>query len=243
MRTGTPDKLYLLQLSATSVPLSQGRALEMASGCYLIGFSSGGHLLVDSGFPPEAKAPVAPVPGSEKSVLDHLSALGLRPADVDMVICTHFDIDHVGYHEVFTSAKFVVQRSHYELARSGHARYAGGRQHWDAPKIGYQLVDGDTELLPGVTLLETSGHAPGHQSVLLRLPRTGPVLLAADAVVMERLFTPDRKAWPTDDNEEELQRSTQKLLDVVRREKVALTVFGHDGLQWRTLRKAPQCYE
>jgi N-acyl homoserine lactone hydrolase len=49
-------------------------------------------------------------------------------------------------------------------------------------------VDGDTELLPGLTLLETSGHTPGHQSVLVRLPQTGPVLLAIDAVVMERFF-------------------------------------------------------
>ena len=44
------------------------------------------------------------------------------------------------------------------------------------------MVDGDTELLPGVTLIETSGHAPGHQSVLVRLPKTGAVLLVIDAV-------------------------------------------------------------
>lgn len=36
-----------------------------------------------------------------------------------------------------------------------------------------RLVDGDTELLPGLELIETSGHVPGHQSVLVRLPKTG----------------------------------------------------------------------
>ncbi len=107
----------------------------------------------------------------------------------------------------------------------------------------YRLVDGDTELLPGVTLIESSGHAPGHQSVLVRLPQTGPVLLAIDAVVMQRLFITDRQAWPMDDNAEQLRASTGKLLALVAREQVALVVFGHDGQQWRTLRKAPAWYD
>lgn len=42
--------------------------------------------------------------------------------------------------------------------------------------------------MPSLTLLETSGHTAGHLSVLARLPQTGPVLLAIDAVMMQRLF-------------------------------------------------------
>jgi N-acyl homoserine lactone hydrolase len=91
--------------------------------------------------------------------------------------------------------------------------------------------------------LETSGHAPGHQSVLVRLPQSGVVLLAIDAVVMQRLFTMKRKAWPTDDNEEQLLASTRKLLDLVAREQVQLIVFGHDGQQWKGLKKSPEHYE
>src|SRR5512135_801914 len=64
---------------------------------------------------------------------------------------------------------------------------------FDHPALRYRLIEGDTELRPGLTLLETSGHAPGHQSVLVRLPQTGPVLLTIDAVMIQRLFTPDRK--------------------------------------------------
>lgn len=75
------------------------------------------------------------------------------------------------------------------------------------------------------------------------LSQTGPVLLAIDAVMMERLFTADRKAWPIDDNEEELRASTRKLLGVAERERVGLVVFGHDGLQWRTLKKSPAFYD
>lgn len=57
------------------------------------------------------------------------------------------------------------------------------------------------------------------------------MLLAIDAVMMQSTFTPDRKAWPNDDNEEQLRASTRKLLDLVEREKVKLVIFGHDGLQ------------
>ena len=92
-------------------------------------------------------------------------------------------------------------------------------------------------------MIETSGHAPGHQSVLVHLPQTGKVLLAIDAVVLQRLFTLDRRAWPIDDNEEQLLASTQRLLELVEREQVALVIFGHDGEQWQTLKKAPLYYE
>jgi N-acyl homoserine lactone hydrolase len=114
---------------------------------------------------------------------------------------------------------------------------------WDQPTLRYRLIKGDTQLLPGLTLLETSGHATGHQSVLVRLPQTGPVLLAIDAVVLQRLFTPERRAWPDDEHEEQLRASTRKLLDLVEREHVALVVFSHDGKPWQKLKKAPACYE
>ena len=54
---------------------------------------------------------------------------------------------------------------------------------------------------------------PGHQSVLVRLPKTGAVLLTIDAVPQQRSFTPEREAGPLDMDEEMLRASTRKLLD------------------------------
>ncbi len=238
-----PQRLYMMQLSASTVPLGQGRSMEMVLGCYLVETSDGRHILIDSGMAADAPHPAVPRVGKEMNVIEHLAGLGLKPADIDTLICTHFDIDHAGYHDAFTRAEFIVQREHYDLARSGHPRFAAARAHWDHPALRYRLVDGDTEILPGLTVLETSGHAPGHQSVFVRLPQTGPVLLAIDAVMMERLFIADRKAWPKDDNEEQLRASTRKLLELVERERVKLVVFGHDGEQWQGLKKAPEYYE
>lgn len=237
----TPQRLYLLQLSTTSIPLPNG-TLEMSSGAYLVQMSDDQNILIDTGVPADYSAPGTPTPDNPKNVLEHLGDLGLTPDDIDVLIVTHFDIDHIGYNDSFPKAELVVQRAHYELARAGHPRFAAGREHWDHPALHYRLVNGDTELFPGLTLLETGGHAPFHQSVLVRLPQAGLVLLAIDAVVMERLFTVERTAWPMDDNAEQLVASTRKLLDVAAREGVQLTVFGHDGLQWRTLKKAPEFY-
>jgi len=238
-----PRKLYLMQLSTTTLPLPQGRTMEMVLPCYLIETNDGKHTLIDTGIAADARPLGGPRSENEKNVLESLADIGLSPADIDTLICTHFDIDHAGYHDHFPDAELIVQRKHYELARNSHPRFAPARAHWDHPALHYRFVDGDTELLPGLTLLETSGHAPGHQSVLVRLPQTGAVLLAIDAVVMQRLFTMDRRAWPNDDNEEQLLASTRKLLDVVEREQVQLVVFGHDGQQWKGLKKAPEFYE
>lgn len=238
-----PQKLYLFELSTASVPIADGKTLEMVSGCYLVETNDGHHILIDSGFPADLTLPGIPSAENRKDVLHHLAQLGLSADDVDMVIATHFDVDHAGYHDSFQKAEFIAQRQHYEVARNGHPRFAAARAHWDHPALHYRLIDGDVELLDGMTLLETSGHVLGHQSVLLRLPKTGPVLLAIDAVMMERSFTIDRKAWPKDENEQQLLASTRKLLDVVDRDRIALVVFGHDGLQWRKLKKAPECYE
>jgi N-acyl homoserine lactone hydrolase len=239
----TPERLYLFQLSTANVPVGGDRILPMVSGCYLVALSDDHYVLIDSGYPPDVPVPAgAPPAENVKNVLEHLADLGLTPDDIHTVLCTHFDVDHAGYHDSFMKAEFVVQRKHYERAKAGDPRFAAARPHWDHPALHYRLVDGDTELFPGLTLLETGGHAVGHQSVLVRLPQTGAVLLTIDAVMIERLFTPDRPAWPEEEGEEAVRASTRKLLDVAEREQVALVVFGHDGEQWRTLRKAPAYY-
>jgi N-acyl homoserine lactone hydrolase len=240
---GFPLRLYLFQLGTTTMPTANG-SIKMSAGCYLVQTSTGNTILIDSGLPPDYTPPFgAPASGNHKNLLEQLAQLDLQPDDIDAVVCTHFDIDHVGYHPSFPNAEFIVQREHYELASDGHPRFVDSRPYWDDPSLRYRLVDGDADVLPGLSLVKTPGHAPAHQSVLVRLPRTGNVLLAIDAVMMGRLFMPDRPAWPMDDDEADLRASTQKLLDLVDREGVSLVVFGHDGEQWESLKTAPRYYD
>jgi N-acyl homoserine lactone hydrolase len=105
------------------------------------------------------------------------------------------------------------------------------------------LLDGDTELLPGLELIETSGHVPGHQSVIVHLPQTGPVLLAVDAIAMQNHFSPDRPAGPMDADGAGAIASTRKLLELVEQKHISMVVFGHDADQWSTLSLLPNFFE
>jgi N-acyl homoserine lactone hydrolase len=240
---GTPQRLYLFRLLTTDITLPNGELLPMVVVCYLVQTTEGQNILIDTGLIPEAQRPPgAKPPENVKNVLEQLTDLGLTPGDINMVIATHFDPDHAGYHDAFPGAEFVVQKTHYDLAKSGHPRYKAAQTHWDHAGLDYRTVEGDTEIIPGLTLIETSGHAPGHQSVLVKLPNTGAVLLAIDAVAQGSQFNVERVASPVDDNLDQLRASTQKLLDIAAREQ-ALVVHGHDGGQWRSLKIAPDFYD
>jgi N-acyl homoserine lactone hydrolase len=105
-------------------------------------------------------------------------------------------------------------------------------------------VDGDAEIAPGVEVIESSGHVPGHQSVLVRLPQTGPVLLAIDAINRVDQCDPDtRTIGPYDMDEAGVRASTRKLMDRAGSEGVSLVICGHDADQWASLRKSPEYYE
>jgi N-acyl homoserine lactone hydrolase len=234
----TPQRLYLMQVAARSAPEA---TWPVPYPCYLVQTGDGKHILIDTGFP----AALAPRPGLQQSqnVVEQLALLDLQPGDIDILICTHFDLDHCGHHEDFPNAELIVQREHYDVAHAGHQRFAVSRPHWDLPASRYRLLDGDTTLLPGLELIETGGHVPGHQSVLVRLPETGPVLLTIDAVATQDSFKPDRQAGQMDLDGEKAIASTRKLLDLAQREQVALVIFGHDGAQWETLKKLSHYYQ
>lgn len=234
MSQNAPQRLYLMQVG--SMP-----EYQIPIVCYLVQTSDGKNILIDSGLPE-----IIPEDASEfengLDVIAQLASIGLKPDDIDTVISTHYDGDHAGRHAAFTKAQYVVQREHH-LDAPTNPRYATIRSQWDQPMERIRLVDGDTELLPGLELIETSGHVPGHQSVLLRLPRTGKILLAVDAVPFGEGFVRDLEDDGNNPDAEAIRASTNKLLDLVEREKIGMVIFGHDPEQWERLKKLPEYYE
>lgn len=236
-------RLYLFRLATIGA--------DVPVPSYLIRTDDGRNIVVDTGFPAEMVA-AALQPGYQGmpirdgvAVVDRLAEVGVAPQEVHLLVATHLDADHAGAHDAFPNAEIVVQRVQYEAATSAsHPRYGVTRAHWDAPGLRYRLVDGDTELVPGVTLIETSGHVPGHQSVLVRLPVTGPALLAIDAIGSAASADPDTRAIsPFDLDEMSVRASTRKLRDLALREGVTLTIYGHDAQQWASLKLAPAYYD
>jgi N-acyl homoserine lactone hydrolase len=243
-------KLFLLRLGSLQPP---DMPLAIPVPGYVVQTDDGTNILIDTGFPRSfIDNPPPPFPPRnlqievrpEDYVINRLATIGLYPRDIQFLICTHFDPDHAGNHELFTNSELIVQRRHYEAAKAGHARSGRSREHWDAPGLRYRLIDGDTTLLPGVELIESSGHVLGHQSVLVRLPKTGPVLLAIDAISAASMLDADTRAIsPMDEDEQATRASTRKLTDLAKKEGVKLIVHGHDPQQWAKLRHAPEFYE
>jgi N-acyl homoserine lactone hydrolase len=234
MRQTAVKRLYLLQVG--SMP-----DYHIPIVCYLVQTDDGRNILIDSGLPevmPEGETDFE----NGQDVIAQLATLGLHPDDIATVISTHYDIDHAGRHAAFTQATYVVQRAHHDDAAS-NPRFAALRPQWDQPLERIRLVDGDTELLPGLELIDTSGHVPGHQSVLVRLPNTGAVLLTIDAVAFRTGFVRDLADDGSTPDAAAIRASTNKLLDLVEREQVGLVIFGHDSEQWAGLKKLPEYYD
>jgi N-acyl homoserine lactone hydrolase len=234
MRQNVVKRLYLMQVG--SMP-----EYRIPIVCYLVQTGGGKNMLIDTGLPetmPEEEEDFE----NGLDVIQQLASIGLKSDDIDTVISTHYDIDHAGRHAAFTKAQYVVQRMHHEDAAS-NPRFSALRSQWDQPMERMRLVDGDMVLLPGLELIETSGHVPGHQSVLVRLPQTGPVLLTIDAVPFGKSFTRDAQDDGSNPDAKAIQVSTNKLLDLVEREQVGLVIFGHEHQQWAALKKLPEYYE
>src|SRR5437879_2765808 len=114
------------------------------------------------------------------------------------------------------------------------------RKNFDLPGYRWRHLDGDTELLPGVTVLRTDGHTPGHQSLLVELPETGPVILTGDACYWQEHADKERVpgvVW----NPTLALHSLKKLKTIAR--LVRGRIFpGHDPVFWDTVIQAPDAY-
>jgi N-acyl homoserine lactone hydrolase len=159
-------KLYLFELGRV-------RTGEPILG-YLARTADCQNVLIDTGYRPgtlgqeSTTEPAFLQASPEQLVTNQLKGIGLSPEDIDYLIVTHLDPDHAGFTSSFPGAQVVIQRRHLALARmSGAPRFQLTRPAWDSPIVRFREVDGDVEILPGIRVIETSGHVTGHQSVLV----------------------------------------------------------------------------
>ena len=116
------------------------------------------------------------------SLQDSLAKIGLSANDIHFVINTHLHFDHAGGNTIrddegqivsaFPSAKYFVQRGEYEDAVQANERTrASYRRENFNPLMHvnqWEFLDGETELLPGLSVIVTPGHTQHHQSVKLK---------------------------------------------------------------------------
>ncbi len=112
--------------------------------------------------------------------LDDLKSLGCPREDIDMVVCTHLHVDHVGWNTMkvgdqwlptFPNARYLIGRKEYEYWSEDNSEdqipvmedsvspiFASGLA---------DLVDMDHVISPELRLMPTPGHTPGHVSVII----------------------------------------------------------------------------
>ena len=211
-----------------------------------------GTVVFDSGFGPDVARDAAAVLGGfhrwfkprlgmTELATEQMRAAGLDPDSVRWVIQSHLHIDHTGGLGQFPAARHLVQRR--ELAYAYAPDWFQGSAYWRPDfdrDLRWSLLDGfhdDLCDLYGdgtIRTVFTPGHSPGHMSLLVELPESGPILLVSDAAYNRDQFE-ERALPPILHSAGDVAASVQRLRRLAERTG-ARVIFGHEPEDWADLR-------
>jgi N-acyl homoserine lactone hydrolase len=246
------EKLYILNcgegtagdISRWSPGVNEGKSMPFVDNCYLIKHAQG-WMLWDTGLTdalaaqPEGQKPSDPKATHwyrPKTLANQLEQLGVKPADIKFLAVSHTHPDHIGNVEMFPQAMLLVQKAEYEWPNPlGVGRFK--------PEHPVTKLEGDKDVFGdgSVTIISTPGHTPGHQSLLVKLPKTGALLLSGDAVHFKSNW--DNRGVPAGNTgQEQTKASMNHVAEIMAKEKAALWI-NHDKAQRDSLKMSPEFYE
>ena len=261
--TAQPVKLYVFDCgtlkSGNPGPLIERgiTTTDMSVAAYLI-VHPRGTLLWDTGVIPDDLVQ----PGGttsfratvKKTVKGQLAEIGYKPSDITYLALSHNHYDHSANANQFSGATWLVQRAERELMFSGaprpsspnspstetaNARFAALKDSKTT------LLDGDHDVFGDgtVVIIATPGHTPGHQSLLVKLPKTGAVLLTGDLYhyPAERTlkdFTPFSAL-----GEANQETASKAKVEALLKAKKATLWIQHDIIADAKLKKSPAFYD
>ena len=170
------------------IPADERNRIQLGMRCLLIEHEVG-LVLIDNGAGNKESAKFHDIyavenqsqSGSGATLLeDGLAALGYSTGDITLMIDTHLHFDHAGGNTrkvgdrvelTFPNARYVVQKGEYHYATHTNERTAGSYfPHNFVPVLEagrFDFVEGETEVVRGITLIPTPGHTPHHQGILI----------------------------------------------------------------------------
>ena len=180
----TPDDVVPLHLADVTYPASHPLAGQDGPVLAFAIRHPNGTVLVDTGIGQGNEWIEANYRPRSRDVREALVGAKLDPDNVRAIVNSHLHWDHCGQNRAFPGVPTYVQQSELDLAlREGHTIVA-----WvDFPEARYEAVEGDREIVEGVSVLATPGHTPGHQSVTVRTG-DGLVLIVGQAAQDARSF-------------------------------------------------------
>lgn len=186
-----------------------------------------------------------PVMGRAENCVDQCRSVGVAAEDVRYVLQSHLHLDHSGAIGRFPRAQYYVQKQEFDYAQSPDWFSAGayisadinrGSVHWRFLN-GHRSGIVDLFHDGSVKMIFTPGHSPGHQSFLITLQNTGPVLLTIDAAYTLEHW--NNQALPgLLHSAHDAAQSVARLREIAD-QTGAMVVTGHDPVDWARHRKAP----
>lgn len=246
------EKLYIMNcgegvagdIGRWSPGVNEGQPMDFVDTCYLIQHKQG-WFLWDTGIPdavaamPNGLAPADPKAVTwkrPKTLVSQLEQIGVKPADIKAMGVSHTHPDHIGNVEMFPQAMLYVQKAEYEWPGvNNEPRFK--------PSHPVELLSGDKDVFGdgSLTILSTPGHTPGHQSLLVKLPKTGAVVLSGDAVHFKDNWD-NRRVPSMNANKEMSAASMQKIADTLTKERAQLWI-NHDKAQRDSQKMSPEFYD
>jgi N-acyl homoserine lactone hydrolase len=256
----TVERMYVLNcgesrttdLSMWSPGFNVGKVWDFSDNCYLIKHAKG-WMLWDTGM----SDAIANMPEGmkaagglltlrvTKTLASQLSELGLAPTDITRLAISHFHGDHCGNANLFTAATLYIQEPEYEAAFGAEpAKFNFSPAFYDKLRANPMMkLNGDHDVFGdgSVVILSTPGHTPGHQSLLVRLPKSGAVVLSGDMVHFEENWV-NRRVPARNFDREQSVRSMARIAEILAQENAELWI-NHDKTQSARIPRAPDFVE
>ena len=229
---------------------SQVGSTDFADPCYLV-VHPRGTLLWDVGIIPDdqirpggVEQPVAKgINTATRTLRSQLKELGYSPRDITYLAVSHGHADHVANANEYAGSTLLLQSKELEFMFSEGQRKESFFPTYSALKSSKTIkLTGDHDVFGDgtVVLKSTPGHTPGHQSLFLKLAKTGAIVLTGDLYhyAAERALHTFRA-----EDDIELTRASRVAIDEVLKKTGAQLWIQHDILANVTLKKSPQYYD
>ena len=146
---------------------------------------------------------------------EKLASLGVSLEDIDTVINTHLHWDHCGGNGLFPNAEFWLQkREHDYWSDPANQNKPDNFDPKTAFAVEYNLIDGDCEILPGISVILATGHSPGMQCVLVDTDGGKHVILG-DLAVKCRHWENEPRFLPDDGYDSDTYKKFVEKADAV----------------------------